>query len=410
MRLPNQYDSDSEEDIDECNSRDDETLNQTPTPVQKESLPKKQHSWVYDYADKFEQDDNSVWFRCRFKNTAGKLCNYKVQTKKGQTSGIATHLKVKHQLKQPKKLLQTTLLDFAKMPQREEQKPKSFREAFAQLIAKQYLPFSIIEEKVLQDSYMAFHNEYKKNGVPPAFVTDKTIACDIAKMAETYIQEMTNRFATSKSKLSLCMDVWTGPNKMSFLGITFTYIDEDFVIRRGLLDMVKLKEKHSGYYMAEKFQEVLDTYKIDKDMIAGITQDNASNCGTCADALVENGFDRDIFYGCFLHVMNLGCQAAIEVYDPKRKKKTNRTRLVTDSDFESFSGSEDSQDEEDSDYDDEYEDELKNIDSISSAIGNVSSFTNYGQGNLQFLSIVMIVAETFLLSVRALANLRPIYL
>jgi hypothetical protein len=38
---------------------------------------------------------------------------------------------------------------------------------------------------------------------------------------------------------------------MSFLGITFTYISEDFVIQRGLLEMVKLKGKHSGVFIAK---------------------------------------------------------------------------------------------------------------------------------------------------------------
>jgi hypothetical protein len=98
----------------------------------------------------------------------------------------------------------------------------------------------------------------------------------------------------------------------------------------------------------------MELYGIKKDMIAGITQDNASNCGTCTDFLVNTGYDRHIFYGCFLQVLNLACQAAIEVYDPSRKKKTVRTKLVP---VDDFSGSEDSQDEEDEDYAEDSQDE-----------------------------------------------------
>jgi hypothetical protein len=54
--------------------------------------------------------------------------------------------------------------------------------------------------------------------VQPSFVTAKTVADDIAKMAYEYVAKMSKRF---KSKLSLSMDIWTGPNRMSFLGITF---------------------------------------------------------------------------------------------------------------------------------------------------------------------------------------------
>jgi hypothetical protein len=109
-------------------------------------------------------------------------------------------------------------------------------------------------------------------------------------------------------------------------------------------------------------------------MVSGVTQDNASNCGTCVNALVEKGYDRGIFYGCFLHVLNLACQAALEVFDPTRKKKTARIRLAED--VEDFSGSEDSHDEEDPDYEeDDYEGELKDVKNYSNAVLNVSPFS-----------------------------------
>jgi hypothetical protein len=269
-------------------------------------------------------------------------------------------------------------------------KNKTFREAYAALVAKQYLPFSMIEEKSLQDSYIAFHNEWVKNNCQPAFVTDKTIASDIATMAKEYVNTMKARF---DSKLSLCMDVWTGPNKMSFLGITFTYLDDNFTIQRGLLEMIKMKKSHTGEYIAKLFQKAMDLYCIDKNMINGVTQDNAANCGTCVDALVKQGYDRSIFYGCFLHVLNLACQSAIEVYDPTRKKKTSRIRLVED--IEDFSGSEDSHDEEDPDYADDdyaqelsdeedpdyeaddYAQELKDVKPLCNAVLNVNFIANH---------------------------------
>ena len=172
---------------------------------------------------------------------------------------------------------------------------------------------------------MAFHREYNAKTVQPVFVTDKTVASDVEQMAARYVDEIKPRFT---SKLSLCMDGWTGPNHMSFLGITFTYLDEDFAIQRGLLEMIKMTQKHTGAYIAELFQKAMDLYQIDKDMIGGVTQDNASNCGSCTDVLVESGYDRQIFYGCFLHVLNLACQAAIKVYDDSRSKMELRIRLA----------------------------------------------------------------------------------
>ena len=248
-----------------------------------------------------------------------------------------------------------------------QRKEKSFREAFVELVARQYLPFSLIQEKAFEDCLVAFHKEWIKHKKQPVFVTDKTVANDIHDMADTYIAEMKTRF---DSKLSLCMDVWTGPNKMSFLGITFTYLDENFTIQRGLLEMIKMKKKHTGEYIATLFKQALSLYGIEKDMIGGITQDNAANCGTCTEALVrEDGFSPQIFYGCFLHVLNLASQAALKVYDSSKKKKNVKKRKI-----QMLGENEDSTDDEDdpeSEFD-QYEEELQDVHTDSFAISNVS--------------------------------------
>ena len=131
----------------------------------------KTRSWVYLHSEKLERN-NKTYFYCRYELKSGMKCDYKVETKKSNTTSIANHLKERHSLKPPKKEV------------------KTFREVYAVLVAKQYLPFSMIEEKVLQDSYVAFHNEWVKTQTQPAFVIDKTVAGDIAKMADDYIAEM----------------------------------------------------------------------------------------------------------------------------------------------------------------------------------------------------------------------------
>jgi len=77
-----------------------------------------------------------------------------------------------------------------------KRKKKTFREAFAQFVAKQYLPFSIIQEKSLQDSYLAFLEEFGSMNIEPMFVTDKTVAADILKMADQYVVVISKRFTS----------------------------------------------------------------------------------------------------------------------------------------------------------------------------------------------------------------------
>ena len=139
---------------------------------------------------------------------------------------------------------------------------------------------------------------------------------------------------------------------MSFLGTTVCYLNENFELKRTLLDMAQVKGKHTGSRLAKSFLETLKLYGIKPEQVSGITQDNASNCKTLANDLIESGgFSKNQFLWCFLHILNLACQAAIAVYDAKLKKNTRKVQfLPDDDDLSDFSGSEDSNDIEDPTY------------------------------------------------------------
>ena len=177
---------------------DKESVIVIPSSMEKaKTLQKAKHrSWVYEHSEKLERNGVSFFHcRCEFRN--GRKCEFKVKTKQGQTSVIANHLREKHGLKPPTKMVQATLAFDDNMPKKK--KPKTFRQSFAELVCKQYLPYSIVDEKVLQDSYLAFLRENKTNAIQPVFVTRITVAADIARMAEEYIAEMKTRF---QSKIS----------------------------------------------------------------------------------------------------------------------------------------------------------------------------------------------------------------
>lgn len=86
------------------------------------------------------------------------------------------------------------------------------------------------------------------------------------------------------------LNAWTSENKMSFLGITFTLIDLDFTIKRGILGMAESKGKNNAKALTAKFLEIMSTCDISPAKIASITLDNSSSCKALAATLVkENG-------------------------------------------------------------------------------------------------------------------------
>jgi hypothetical protein len=65
------------------------------------------------------------------------------------------------------------------------------------------------------------------------------------------------------------------------VGVSFSYINEDFSLIRGLLDMVPIKEqKHTSANLASLVVDSITKYGIDHSKIASITQHNTGNCGT----------------------------------------------------------------------------------------------------------------------------------
>ena len=92
----------------------------------------------------------------------------------------------------------------------------------------------------------------------------------------------------SCSKVSLSIDCWTAENKAAFLGVTGSFMDTNFKLQRVLLEMIPLGGiDHTGQNLANLLVKMLRMYELNPSQISSITQDNAGNCGTCKDHLIE---------------------------------------------------------------------------------------------------------------------------
>ena len=88
-------------DIDSDNS--EESLEEK---VAKETKDKKEKSWVYLHSKKQDIKGKEVFVCLVIINKSGKLCNKPFDASGGNTSTISKHLKRKHSLKPPMKMVQ----------------------------------------------------------------------------------------------------------------------------------------------------------------------------------------------------------------------------------------------------------------------------------------------------------------
>ncbi|KAH9456329.1 hypothetical protein Pst134EB_012532 [Puccinia striiformis f. sp. tritici] len=137
----------------------------------------------------------------------------------------------------------------------------------------------------------------------------------------------------------LGLDAWQSPNGFDILGtVLYRLVKEDgghFHLEAMPLDFVKLQQSHTGLYLAENVQLIVEKFGL-KDKICGIVTDNASNNQTMIDQIKTYRWPR--FKGetqwvrCFAHILNLMAQVILRPFGSHKRKKDTSTN---DKDVES---------------------------------------------------------------------------
>ncbi|OJT15227.1 hypothetical protein TRAPUB_8205 [Trametes pubescens] len=123
------------------------------------------------------------------------------------------------------------------------------------------------------------------------------------------------------SHIHVCVDGWTSPNVLAFLGITVHWHWEG-KIHHVILDFMRLTSAHTGTYLAEKLVECLKNFNIHEKVFA-VTCDNAES-----NTVMLREMERLLpgFRGlktrvrCFGHV-NLVVKAILSQFDCKKRAK-----------------------------------------------------------------------------------------
>ena len=60
------------------------------------------------------------------------------------------------------------------------------------------------------------------------------------------------------ARISLALDAWTSPNKLTFMAVTGYFINADWKYREALLRFKPLSGLHTGKYLANVLKQVLE--------------------------------------------------------------------------------------------------------------------------------------------------------
>lgn len=153
--------------------------------------------------------------------------------------------------------------------------------------------------------------------------TYKVVGCtavhkNIMKMFETERKNLLNILQANNSKYSLTTDAWTSRTNIAFMSVTIHWISSSWELKENTLDFAKLNGSHTGVYLAEVFNKILDTFNIAPQRFLSMTTDNASNNKTMMEEKAKRFSLKGVtitadeqWIPCAAHTMNLAVQDAL---------------------------------------------------------------------------------------------------
>jgi BED zinc finger len=183
----------------------------------------------------------------------------------------------------------------------------------AEWIAVDLQPFNIVEQEEFKQFVYTLDPRY----VIPCRQTIKQEINSLFEQRKTNIKLEINSFTT---KIALTTDIWSSKyNNTAFLGITMHYINNNWEIKKCLLDFIPIEGSHSGALILTNLTDTLQEFNISNRIIS-LTTDNGSNMLVCGRELaneLEAEFSNLTFSHnrCAAHIINLAVKAGMKYLD-----------------------------------------------------------------------------------------------
>jgi len=197
---------------------------------------------------------------------------------------------------------------------------KEYTNNIANLIIQNMLPFNIVESKSFRTLLSGINKSYT---VP----NRKTIKNYIENIWLNERDKKKKELNDNVSKIALTIDLWTSLNNISFLGISYHYIDNNWSLRYGVLDILELNYPHTAENINLCLMKCINEYKIDNKIIA-VVSDNAANMinnGTLLKVKLLNEYNNIIYpIGCSCHIINLCINEGFKI----KNNEIDKLRLI----------------------------------------------------------------------------------
>lgn len=163
---------------------------------------------------------------------------------------------------------------------------------------KDFQPFKIVEDEGFKNFVQELNPSYK---IPNRHTLSKV---HIPALYQKCLIEMKDLVKSEAVSGCLTTDCWTSRNSISYIAITFHFVDNNFALKSVLLGCHELSENHTSLNLSNKIDSTLKEWHLENKIIFAVS-DNANNIKRALSILQFKHF------GCFAHTLNLIVQGAL---------------------------------------------------------------------------------------------------
>ncbi|XP_022028404.1 zinc finger BED domain-containing protein RICESLEEPER 2 [Helianthus annuus] len=203
-----------------------------------------------------------------------------------------------------------------------------YREMLAISIIKHNYPFSYVEHEETRKLHKFLQGDVK-------FITRNTAKADVLKIYEREKMIIKDKLEKVTGRICLTSDLWSSITTDGFMALTAHYVDENWNLRKKVLNFRVIPPPHSGSILAEHLINFLADWGIEKKVFT-ITLDNAKYNDILVDRLkghwrLNNALvcDGDFTHvRCSAHVLNLIVQAGLKAIEGAIEKVRESVKYV----------------------------------------------------------------------------------
>ncbi|XP_022017274.1 zinc finger BED domain-containing protein RICESLEEPER 2 [Helianthus annuus] len=203
-----------------------------------------------------------------------------------------------------------------------------YREKLAYSIIKHNYPFSYVEHKGTRDLHKFLHRDVKP-------ITRNTAKADVLKIYDREKTILKEKLQKVNGRVCLTTDLWSSITTDGYMALTAHYVDENWVLRKKVLNFKVIPPPHSGKILAEYMINFLADWGIQKKVFT-ITLDNAKYNDVLVNCLSSHlrlnnvlVCDGDFTHvRCSAHVLNLIVQEGLKVIEGAIEKVRESVKFV----------------------------------------------------------------------------------